>query len=369
MKFKPGKSFLLLFLILLLASCQVGRFMVYNLADIRDHKKFPAREIHRQGEVFQFHPTDRFKVPDTVTVGKDRRMPFMRFLDESGTVALLIIQRDSMLFEHYAKGYDAGSTVPSFSMAKAVVSLLIGCAIEDGLIKSVDQPVTDYVPELEKNGFANVTIRHLLQMTSGLDFKESYFNPFGDAASFYYGRRLRKKMGRMKLDTAPGTQFDYVSGNTQLLALVLERSIGGQSISAYLEKKLWQPMGMEFDASWSIDRTKGGMEKAFCCLNACARDYARIGRLMSRKGEWNGTQLVPAAWIEESTHPDTADGGVAYYKYQWWISGDQKSFMAIGILGQYIYVHPEKDLVIVRLGKKEGKPEWWRILPSMALSF
>jgi CubicO group peptidase (beta-lactamase class C family) len=90
---------------------------------------------------------------------------------------------------------------------------------------------------------------------------------------------------------------------------------------------------------------------------------------MSRKGEWNGTQLVPAAWIEESTHPDTADGGVAYYKYQWWISGDQKSFMAIGILGQYIYVHPEKDLVIVRLGKKEGKPEWWRILPSMALSF
>lgn len=352
---------LLILTSMLLTSCQVGRYIFYNFADINDHKKFPSRPLTAGAVPYPFQTTHAGKSPKEIN-----GIPFEKYLEDNKTVAFLIIQRDTIVYEKYFRGYTEQSIVPSFSMAKSVTSILIGCAIDDGLIKSVDEPVTHYIPELKKNGFDKVTIRHLLQMTSGIRFNESYVNPFGDAASFYYGLNLRKSVKKMKLKSEPGKKFDYVSGNTQLLGLVLERALQEKTITSYLQEKLWTPLGMEFDASWSIDRKKEGLEKTFCCLNARARDFAKIGRLYKNKGNWNGQQIVSRQWVEESTRLDISEGSARFYQYQWWMPTPGEDFMAEGILGQFVYVHPTKDLIIVRLGKKEGKADWWKIFTALA---
>jgi CubicO group peptidase (beta-lactamase class C family) len=211
-----------------LTSCKLGRFVFYNFADIKDHKKFHSRPLTANTSPFHFQATKNGKFPKEMN-----DIPFDKYLEDNKTVAFLIIKNDTIQYEKYFKGYDKESIVPSFSMAKSVTSILIGCAIDEGLIKSVDEPITNYIPELSKNGFDKVTIKHLLQMTSGINFNESYINPFGDAASFYYGLDLRKEIGKMKLKAEPGKQFEYVSGNTQLLGLVLERSLKDKKITSY----------------------------------------------------------------------------------------------------------------------------------------
>ncbi len=181
-----------------LTSCKLGRFIYYNFADINDHEIFPTRTISRDSIAFQFNRVENPIKPKSITLD-GIVYPFDDYLEENNTVAFLVIRGDSILYENYWRDYDQASVVPSFSMAKSVTSILIGCAIEDGFIKSVDSPVTDYIPELEEEGFDMVTIRHLLQMTSGVDFNESYINPFGDVPTFYYGRNLRKAVKKMDL--------------------------------------------------------------------------------------------------------------------------------------------------------------------------
>jgi CubicO group peptidase (beta-lactamase class C family) len=349
---------------ILMASCQLSRYVFYNFADIKDYKKFPSRPLQSDTVKFLFHTTDNAKYPKAIN-----DVPFDRYLEENMTVAFLIIKNDTIQYEKYFEGYDKESIVPSFSVAKSVTSILTGCAIDEGLIKSVDEPMTNYIPELKEKGFDKVTIRHLLQMTSGIKFKESYHDPFGDAASFYYGRHLRKKIGKMEMKTEPGKHFEYISGNTQLLGLVLERALHDKTITQYLQEKLWSPLGMEYDASWSIDNKKDGLEKTFCCLNARARDYAKIGRLYKNKGNWNGKQIVSQKWVEESTKYDTTAGSAPFYQYQWWLPTPGVDFMAEGILGQFIYVNPSRDLIIVRLGKKKGEADWRAILTSLSSAY
>lgn len=348
----------------LLTSCQLGRYVFYNFADIKDHKKFQSRPLSAANSPFNFQVTNNGKFPKELN-----NIPFDKYLEDNKTVAFLIIKNDTIQYEKYFEGYDRESIVPSFSMAKSVTSILIGCAIDERLIKSVDEPIINYIPELSKNGFNKVTIKHLLQMTSGIKFNESYVNPVGDAASFYYGLNLRKEIEKMKLKTEPGKQFEYVSGNTQLLGLVLERSLKIKTITQYLQEKIWTPLEMEYDASWSIDRKNNGLEKTFCCLNARARDFAKIGRLYKNKGNWNGKQIVSQKWVEESTKLDTSEGSAKFYQYQWWLPTPNEDFMAEGILGQFLYVNPKKDLIIVRLGMKEGKAYWWTIFTSLAKAY
>jgi len=349
-------------------SCKVGRFIIYNFADVNDHKKFPSRHIEKGENQFQFSITDNGKVPKEIDVDGENHL-FEKYLGDNKTVAFLIIQNDTIQYENYWDEYDKSSIVPSFSMAKSITSILIGCAIDDELIKSVDEPVTNYIPELEENGFDKVTIENLLQMTSGLDFNEGYSNPFGDVATFYYGRNLRKAIKKMELESDPDQKFDYASGNAQLLGLILERSLKDKTISEYLEEKIWKPLEMEYDASWSLDRKKNGLEKTFCCINARARDYAKIGRLYLDKGNWNGKQIISENWVNQSTKLDTTKGSAWYYQYQWWLPTKTGDFMAKGILGQYIYVNPTKDLIVVRLGKKEGKADWEEILISLGQAY
>lgn len=165
-------------------------------------------------------------------------------------------------------------------------------------------------------------------------------------------------MSKLKLKGTPGETFEYVSGNTQLLGLILERALKNKTVTQYFQEKLWTPLEMEYDASWSIDKKKQGTEKTFCCINARARDFAKIGRLYLNKGKWNGKQIVSEKWVEESTKVDTRDGSVSFYQYQWWLPSTTGDFMAEGILGQYIYVNPSKNMVIVRMGKNNGRVNW-----------
>jgi CubicO group peptidase (beta-lactamase class C family) len=241
-------------------------------------------------------------------------------------------------------------------MAKSYTSALIGAALSDGFIKSVEEPITNYLIELKgRKGFDKISIRHLLQMTSGIKSSESYYNPLGQAAKLYYGRNLRGYLSRLKIDYAPATKFAYRSVNTQLLGLIVERATK-KSVTDYMNEKIWSHLGAEYEASWSIDKKNNGLEKTFCCINAKARDFAKFGRLFLHDGQWNGQQLLSKQWITESTTSTQKEGAVGYYGYQWWIS--QKGFYADGLHGQFIYVNRAKNLIIVRLGKSEGKMPW-----------
>jgi len=364
-----ARHVLLFSAILMGTGCTVGRFFIYNFADTRDHRKFPSRPLGASTTPYRYAEADVEKGPKTITYA-DKEQPFDVFLEDHKTVAFLIVHRDTLKYERYFKGYDPAQVHTSFSMAKSVMSMLIGCAITDGFVSSVQQPVTEFVPELKKNGFDKVTLEHVLQMTSGLKFSESYVNPFGTAAKYYYGRRLYKNITHMKLKREPGESFEYTSGSSQLLGLILERALrakGDQrTITQYLNDRLWSPLGMEFASSWSIDRKNGGIEKTFCCINAPALDFAKLGSLYLHKGNWNGQQLVPQEWVERSTQVDTTSGSVARYQYQWWLPSGDGDYMAQGILGQFVYVDPARELVIVRLGKKVGGVSWSRIFRSVA---
>ncbi len=348
-----------------LSSCKLTRFVVYNFSDITDYKIFPERKISNGPTPFLFAHTSHNKEHGNFKIG-DKEIPFDTYLEDNKTVAFLVIQNDTIKYEKYFNKYDQSSIVASFSMAKSITSILIGCALDDKLIQSIDEPITNYIPELKKNGFENVKIKHLLQMTSGIKFDESYYNPFGDAATFYYGTDLRKAVKKMKAEVEPGTRFQYSSGNTQILGWVLERALKTKSISQYLEEKIWQPLGMEYPASWSLDKKKDGLEKTFCCVNARARDFAKIGRLYLNKGDWNGQRIISEKWVKQSTQIDTLEGSKWYYQHQWWLTSKKGDFSAIGHLGQYIYVNPAKNLIIVRLGKNEGNAQWESIFKNLS---
>ncbi len=342
---------LLALLALTLGSCTVGRFAWYNFSNITDYKIFPARPMAAAAKPFTFHPA-----PVRARVGNARRHVIDSVARNSHTVALLIIRNDSLLYENYFHGYDQQSIIASFSMAKSFTSALVGAALADGFIKSIDEPITNYLTELKaKPGFDAITIKHLLQMTSGIRGSESYYNPLGQAAKIYYGRTLRNYVQRLRIDYPPGTRFAYRSINTQLLGMIVERATG-KTLTAYLDTRIWQHLGPEYDASWSIDKKKNGVEKAFCCINARARDFAKFGRLYLHEGNVNGQQLLPQAWIHASRTSAREEGAVPYYKYQWWLT--DKGYTANGHLGQYVYVSRSKNLIMVRLGKKESKVSW-----------
>ena len=341
--------------------CKVGRFVWYNFSDVTDYKIFPNRPLHKSATPFYFTEAlqnDAIEKRITIENYAHEKMDMKIFLEKSPTVAFLIIRNDTLMYEKYFRDYEAGTPVASFSMAKSYVSALIGIAIAEGKIKSEDEPVVNYLTELKgKKGWDKVTIHHLLQMASGVKFGEGYNTPFSGAASFYYGRTLRKSIARLKIEKEPMT------------GLILERATG-KHMTEYLDEKIWQPLGMEYDASWSIDKKNNGLEKAFCCINAKARDFAKFGRLYLNKGNWNGDQVVPAEWVKKSLTINTEPGAEWYYNRQWWLaSKEDGDFSAVGHLGQYIYVYPKKNLIIVRLGVSRAKEEWISILKQVAKQF
>jgi CubicO group peptidase (beta-lactamase class C family) len=348
----------------------VFRIIRYNTSGIDDYKIFPSRPLQASQTPFHFiESSDESRVPQIITFGEEKGIPLDELLQSNETVAFLIIKDDTLLFERYYDGYSAASPSLSFSMAKSFLSILIGCAIDDGYIQSVDQPITDFVPELAKNGFDHVTIKHLLQMTSGMDYVEND-NPFGIHPRFYYTSNLEREIVRLRLREDPGQKFTYKSGENALLGLILTRAMRTMTITEYTQERIWEPLGLEYDGAWSIDREDNGLEKTWCCLSATARDFAKLGRLYLNHGNWDGEQVVSQSWVEQATRIDTADGSAWNYQYQWWlVSRASSDYAAVGHLGQYLYISPEKRLIIVRLGKSRGSLDhknWMEFLTFLA---
>lgn len=272
------------------------------------------------------------------------------------TVAFLVIQDDSIRYEAYWDGYTADSLSNSFSMAKSFVGTLVGTALKDGAIQSLDQKVCDFIPAYCSEKNANLSIRDVLSMSSGLNWDENYFNPLGMTAEAYYGKNLRETIMGLEVIETPGKVFRYKSGNTQLLGYVIE-SATGKTLSEYASEKLWKPVGAKNAAKWG---TNGADEKAYCCLNSNARDFARWGKLMLQEGNWAGIQIIDSSFVQQAINiaPLVDKNGTENinYGYQLWITERQgyEVFYARGLWGQYIICIPEKNMIVVRLGRKFG---------------
>jgi CubicO group peptidase (beta-lactamase class C family) len=280
---------------------------------------------------------------------------YLTQMEKYGTVAFLLFRKDSILIEKYWEGYDQQSLTNSFSMAKTIVGILTCMAMDDGLIPSVDQKVGDFLPAFNEGRKKELTIRHLLTMSSGMNFDESYGDPFGFMAKAYYGSHLEEKTMAYDVVSTPGERFTYLGGNTILLSLILKKATG-KSISEYCSEKLWKPIGASETALWNLDGA-GGIEKAYCCFYSNARDFGRIGQLFLHKGNWKGKQLLSEAIVETATSPvELSKEKVDYYGWHWWVGqyNNQRFFYARGIQGQYIIVMPETETVIVRLGRNRS---------------
>ncbi len=334
-------------------------------SDIDDYKKYPGRELVAGEDSFHFaENTENQILPDKVEIkGKDN-IDTEDLIESNDTIAFLVIKDDVMVFEKYYQGHSVDSVSMAFSTTKSILSILIGMAVDEGLIKSIDQPVSDYIPELKDNGFENVTLKSLLQMHSGIDYNDSD-DPFGYSVLLNYTANLRRAILNLKMLKNPSDIFVYRSADTAVLGLVLDRALNGKTITQYAQEKLWEPLGMEFDGIWTLDSESDGLEKTWCCLSAAARDFAKFGRLYLNKGDWNGKQLVSKEWVEESltgafspaTWPVSGlAAGFDNYGYQWWLcSKDRGDYMTRGKNGQFIYVNPSTNTIIVRLGWSEGK--------------
>ena len=279
-------------------------------------------------------------------------------LEKYRTTSFAVFRRGRLVFEAY---WEDAETTPSnsFSMAKSITSILVGMAIEDGLISNVKDRASEYLEELKGTDRAGITIEQLLQMTSGIGFDEHYGDPFGFMAKAYYGDELREKTFGYPAVHEPGTRWEYLGGNTLLLSYIVEE-VTGKSLSDYASEKLWKPLGAESRAYWTYDPSSG-VERAYCCFYSHARDFARLGELFLCQGNWNGEQLISPYWVEASWTPcmvpDVTGQPVDFYGYQWWmaeIDGMEVDYMR-GILGQYVFVIPEKEMVVVRLGHERSE--------------
>lgn len=319
---------------------------------------FPARTVPRAGDVWAFDHAPS-PLPETYTFEGETR-DLAAFLDRTETTGLLIVHRGAITHEDYRQGADETSPFTSWSMAKSVLSALIGIALEEGHIDSIRDPIGAYVPTLAGSGYGDVPIEDALTMSSGVAFDEDYDNPMSDINMLFIramamGVPVDETLAGLERERTPGTYNNYVSSDSMALGLMLEAATG-MPVADYLSSRLWGPMGAEADASWSTDRT--GREFALCCLNATLRDWARFGRLYLEDGAREGEQIVPAAWVASSVNPkaphlqpgdNTGSHWTFGYGYKWWIPEQpQGDFLAIGVWGQYIYVDSARDVVIVK---------------------
>jgi CubicO group peptidase (beta-lactamase class C family) len=272
---------------------------------------------------------------------------------ENGTIAYLIIKNDSIWFENYYDGFTENSKTNSFSMAKSITTSLLGKAIMDGFIKDLDQPISDFYPQYS---YAKTTVGDLASMASGLDWVEHYTSPFSITARANYDDDLAETMLNQKVVKTPGKEFEYLSGSTQLLGMIIKKATG-KKLAAYLSESFWQPMGATDDALWQLDDKENKLAKTFCCISSNARDFARFGKLYKDHGKWNGKQLLDSVFVTKSITPRFKES--PQYGYGWWLKsmGDKQFFMMRGHLGQYVIVEPNDNVIVVRLGHSKGPGE------------
>lgn len=351
-----------------------ARIVAWRGAEFDDFNRFPFRVIPNRAPVFRLAPAAA-ELPAafaTVTASRDSAGAegLDAFLARTGSRELLVLRDDTLVVERHANGSAHDATQTSFSMAKSFDSTLVGIAIADGAIHSLEDPIVRYLPELAGGGLEAVTIRDLLGMDSGLRYSGAGSGgmPWQDDARTYYDPNLRRLALSVQAAVPPATRWEYNNYHPLLVGLILER-VSGQSVSAYLSEKLWQPLGMEAPASWSLDSTGDGFEKMESGINARAADFARFGRLMLKQGWWNGQAVVPSAWVEQATRPNAPQLKNDYGLF-WWLDSERPGrFYAWGNLGQFIYVAPDRDAVVVRMGASYGGLDhsaWVSVLQQLA---
>lgn len=275
----------------------------------------------------------------------------VKHLKETESVSFLIIQHGKLLQEHYWDGYTKNTASNSFSIAKTVTVLLLGKAIDDGRIANIDQKFSDFYPNYSQKEFGGkLTLGNLASMQAGLDWKEDYNSIFSKNAAAYYGFSVADLAFQSKLKQNPGKVFEYQSGASQLLGLAIGKAVG-MPLASYASARLWKPLGMEQNAEWSTDNV--GIEKAFCCLQSNARDFAKIGALLLNRGKFENIPLIDEKFVDQMTVP--AEGSNGVYGLGVWTNYDVKihHYYLHGLYGQYVIIVPEYDMIIVRLGDKE----------------
>lgn len=325
----------------------------------RMDEMFPVRTVTAAATPYEFPDGDPITLPASF-VYKDKQVDTEAFLTETDTSALLVLKDGEVVFERYMLTGGRYEQWLSMSVAKSYVSALIGIAVEEGHIKSIEEAVTDYLPELAGSAYDGVRIKDVLQMSSGAAWNEDYSDPESDinrfGRIFALGGSFNEFTKTLTRATEPGTVNHYNSSDTQVLGALLVRATG-RTITDYMQEKIWTPIGAESEAFWLID--SDGMEMAFAGFNATARDYAKLGELFRNGGNWQGKQIVPADWARASVTPDAPhlQPGIAEdthlpvgYGYQWWVmDGDEGEYSGIGVYNQFVYVNPTDNVVIVKL--------------------
>jgi CubicO group peptidase (beta-lactamase class C family) len=361
----------------------MARMAFWGRTDTGDVNRFATRTIlnHAPASVFE---TAEIEAPfKTIAyTWKDQELTgdLDTLMQDNGTTALIVISNGVIRLERYYNGASRNTLNTSFSVAKSFDSVLIGIAINEGYIQDVNDPIVEYLPELAGHGLDGITIRQLLNMSTGIRYVNGAaaapFYWMSDDFFTYYMPDLRELALKVTPSREqPGEKFHYNNYHPILEGLILER-VTGMTVSNYLQDKIWKPLGMQYPASWSLDSKLDGFEKMASGLNARSIDYARFGQLLLNGGMWNGLQLIPQGWVEESTSPDLLDrrpwmdftefkesGG--YYKYHWWgqVRPDgHYDYFAYGSHGQYIYICPTHQIVIVRNGSTEGSVDDWPAL-------
>jgi CubicO group peptidase (beta-lactamase class C family) len=308
---------------------------------------FPVRIVKRGPKVRPLPRADQQIAPSLNYDGSP--VSIDEYVARERIAGLLVISHGKVVLEKYGLGQKPEDKWISFSVAKSVTSTLLGAAIRDGKIKSVDDLVTTYIPELKGGAYDGVTLRQVLAMRSGAQWNEDYTDASSDvgqlAASMAEnkGASLIAMMATRPRAAEPGSRFLYSTGESNMVGIIVSRAVG-EPLADYLSRKIWAPYGMESDASWLTD---GGTEIGGCCLNVTLRDYGRLGLFMMEGGSAGGAGVVPAGWIGEATTNKSSPGETPY-GYQWWIPSPG-TYAALGIFGQTIYIDPAKDLVIVQI--------------------
>jgi CubicO group peptidase (beta-lactamase class C family) len=318
---------------------------------------FPWRDVAASPRPLAFPKAEKTLPVEFQFEGKPRKLH--DFLSRTQTSSFVVIKDGTLVSERYFLGADEKSQLTSWSMAKSFVSTMIAMALKDGSIKSLDDKVQTYVPELQGKAYGDVSIRHLLQMSSGIKFDETYTNQWSDINVLFYrvfllGSKITDVVSGYTREVPSGTRFQYVSSDSQVLAWVLTKATG-MPLTQFLQTRIWAPLGMESNAFWSVER-EGGSEIAYCCLNATARDFAKLGQLYLDQGKWSGQQLLPEGWVKEATRPSqpylqpgATPQKIRGYQYQWWVPENYDGeFFANGVWGQMMWVSEKHRIVIVK---------------------
>ena len=317
-----------------------------NTAFISDYEYFDNKEIRSANpQPWALHKQYN-------TIDESDKLEELNY--ERKTKSFLVIKNDSILFEKYYDGHKQTDISNSFSVAKSIVTSMMGKAIMEGKIKRLNQPVSDFFEEYKDGMASELTVGDLASMASGMKWNEKYYSVINITSESYFTDDLRSVILRQEIENRPGQAFRYSSGDTQLLAMVIEKATG-TSLSDYLSQKFWSPMGAETFALWQIDSKESGMEKAYCCIAATARDFARFGKLYIDKGKWGDTEILDPSFVELSLKPVFEDS--PFYGYGWWLYEyeGKKVFTMNGHRGQFVISFPDENIIIVRQGDFNNK--------------